>query len=82
MYVILVRPREGEEYEVGCGLEEQNALHLFFTLHNAVNVSRDPAPLVVASDDGNDVFVYPQDVSSLRLTEDGLDVTGRMLVGG
>jgi hypothetical protein len=82
VYLILVRRRRGGDLEVGRGLERRDVLHLFFTLHNAVNVAHDPVPLLVPLGDGREAFVYAQEVSALRLFENGVDVTGRMLVEG
>jgi hypothetical protein len=82
MIRILIRRRGAPVVELGHELEEAEVVRLFFVLHNAVHVSRDPMPLLCPGEEGRATFVFPQEVRSLRLVRDGVDVTERTLTEG
>ena len=79
MKTIRLRLRDTEVEEVIPAADDRDTLRFFFILHNAVHVSDDPVPLVYSLADGQTGFVYPQDIASLRLYEDGEDVTQETL---
>ena len=81
MYRILIHRRGQPEMELGHGLSRDDVIRLFFVLHNAVHVARDPIPLMCPRDSGRTAFVFPQEIRELRLMADGVDVTANTLVG-
>lgn len=82
MYRILLRRRGRPESRLGQGLDEADVLRLFYILHNAAHVVSDPVPLVCPRPRGDTALLFPQEIQSLRLLHDGVDVTEQALVDG
>lgn len=79
MKTIRIRRHDTDVEDVIPATDDRDTLRFFFILHNAVHVSDDPVPLVYSLGDGSSGFVYPQDIASLRLFDDGEDVTQETL---